>query len=269
MDKNTSGGSDFLLASAQQQNQCAFESRRRLPQLNVEIQTTYENLGALLFLLDRFASCFWGCHGKKHVIEFLVGRTVSCARAALRLIEFGHYDEAMALIRNIMEVGNLMWLFFVEPDHIRGWLDAPEDERRKRYSAVLVRKSLEGLGAGVPHEQTQYALASGTGVHPSPKGPQSHNLHEVPTVGGIYQEKGFVSCLVKLAWATASVGGPAAKLAELDSGRAQETVDAATRLVEELPDVEDYIEVTGSSEEIKARAQWTDENVRGKEWSDG
>lgn len=266
---NTTRGSDFLLISAQQQNQCAVESRQRLTQLSAEIQTTYENLGALLFLLDRFAACFWGCHGKEHVIEFLVGRTVSSARAALRLIEFGHYDEALALIRNIMEAGNLIWLFFVKPDHIRSWLDVAEHERRKRYSAVAVRKMLEELGATVPHEHTQYAWASGTGVHPSPKGPQSHNLHEVPTVGGVYQEKGFVSCLVKLAWATATVGGPAAKIAELDRARAQETVEAATRLVEGLPDVEGYTEVTGSSEEIKARARWTDENIRGKKRADG
>jgi hypothetical protein len=229
MDNNQRGVL-FLLTSAWQQNQCEIESQKKLKLLSGQIQAVYENLGILLLLLDRFASCFWGCHSREHVIEFLVGRTVSCSRAALRLIEFGHYDEAMALIRNIMEIGNLIWLFFVDPSHIRSWLDASERERRKRYSALEVRKTLERLEAMIPHEQMEYSWASGAGVHPSPKGPQSHNSYEVPTAGGVYQERGYAICLIKLARATATVGGPAAKIAELDRARAEEIVEAAAHL---------------------------------------
>jgi hypothetical protein len=101
-------GSDFLRVSARHQDRYAAESSRQLARLGREVRETYDNLGTLLLVLDRFASCFWGCHGKEHVIEYLVGRSVSCARAALRLIEVGHYDEALALTRSIAEIGNLL-----------------------------------------------------------------------------------------------------------------------------------------------------------------
>src|SRR5262245_7319979 len=98
-------GSAFLDVSARHQDDCASQSRNQIQHLTKSVRQTYENLGTLLSLLDRMASCFWGCHGKEHVFEDLVGRAVSASLAALRLIEFGHYDEALALIRGIAEIG--------------------------------------------------------------------------------------------------------------------------------------------------------------------
>lgn len=258
-------GSDFLRVSARHQDKCAAESSHQLARLGIEIRETYDNLGTLLSLLDCFASCFWGCHGKEHVIEFLVGRSVSCARAALRLIEFGHYDEALALTRNIAEIGNLIWLFFIKTTTIRDWIDLPEKERRSRYSPAAVRKAIEQAGSVVPHQQAEYAWLCEVAVHPNPQTtPQSHNIHGVPTLGGVYQEHGQIACLTQLAWAVASIGGPAAKLALLDGSHAEIIVEAAIRIVKSLPASEGEREVTGSSARILQQTRWLNQNLREK-----
>ena len=42
-----------------------------------------ESLGTVLSLLDRASSCYWGCRGGDHVIEYFAGRVASSSRAAL------------------------------------------------------------------------------------------------------------------------------------------------------------------------------------------
>lgn len=252
-------GSAFLDTSSRHQDDCASQSRRQLRRLAGPVGQTYENVGTLLSLLDRMASCFWGCHGKEHVIEDLVARAVSAGRAALRLIAFGHYDEAFALIRGIAEIGNLMWLFYVKPDEVRSWIDLPEKERRARYCPPGVRKAIEAAASVVPHDQSEYAWLCEVGVHPTPtRRPQAHNTHAIPTSGGVYQEEAAIECLTRLAWALASVGGPAAKVALIERSRAETIVEASIQVVQELPESEDKAETTRSSEEMLEKTEWLD-----------
>jgi hypothetical protein len=267
-DKTIQGiaeGSAFLHLSARHQDHCAAQSRKQLQRLTKPARQTYENLGTLLSLLDRMASCFWGCHNGEHVIEDLVGRAVSASRAALRLIEFGHYDEALALTRGIAEVGNLMWLFYVKPEELRLWIDLPDKERRSRYCPPGVRKAIEATGSVVPHDQFDYAWLCEVAVHPTPKiRPQSHNLHNIPTLGGIYQAEGQIASLVRLAWAVASVGGPAAKVALLERSCAEAIVDASIRVAEEIPEPGNRADLSRCSEEILEKTNWLDRFLRNK-----
>lgn len=92
-----------------------------------------------------------------HIVEYLVGRAVSNARAAWRLIEFGHYDEALALTRGICEIGNLLWLFFVEPAELRRWLDSSDLERDSlregpRASTTLGSRPVGSQNADFPRQ---------------------------------------------------------------------------------------------------------------------
>lgn len=259
-------GSAFLDLSALQQDNCAALSRKQLAHLPRETLLVYENLGTLLSLLDRMASCFWGCHGKEHVIENLVGRSVSTCRAALRLISFGHYDESLALIRGIAEIGNLMWLFYISPAEMRLWLDIPEKERRAHYSPAAVRKAIEAGGSVVPHDQSEYSWLCEVGVHPTPNNrPQAHNQHGIPTVGGIYQELGQTACLSRLASTLASVGGPAAKLAILERQHAEAIMGMAIRIVEGLAEIDKMAEPRQSSDDLLPRTKWVDQNIRRKD----
>jgi hypothetical protein len=256
-------GISFLAQSATQQDACSLESRRSVFLLGRPMKATVENLGRLLEVLDGFASCYWGCHGQNHTIEYLVGRAVSSARASIRLLEMGHYDESLSLTRNLMEQGNLVWLFYMESQTLREWVNASDRERRNHFSAFAVRERLEALASVVPHNKDDYALLCELAVHPSPSTlPQAHNTHSIPTLGGVYQELGFAQGLVKLSWALASVGGPAARLAQIDREHADEIVEAAIRLVRSLSDVATDRETFSSSEAILEKTRWLDATLR-------
>ena len=154
-----------MLVERNQRN-CAAESMRNLSKLPSPVRRTVNDVGTLLSLLDQMASCLWECRGGHHAIEFLVGRTVSSAVAALPLIEMGHYDEAWAITRNIAEIGNLMWLFLIEPDELLRWLGSSVGDRRSTFSPVSVRKRIEATNSVVPHDQDAYSLMCEFGVHP-------------------------------------------------------------------------------------------------------
>lgn len=196
---------------------------------------TIDCLGTVLSLLYRLSCCYWGCHGKEHVIEYLSGRSVTSANAAFRLINFGYYDEAFSLIRQISEIGNLMSLFFVEPNHIRKWIDMSDNERKNKYSPLNVRIALEKLGAPVPTDAKQYEWLSSVGTHATPHTiPQIHNNLAIPVLGCLFQEKGFSKTINALAWVVCTVAGPAAKIAIIERTQAERIVAEVIRLAEHL-----------------------------------
>ena len=259
-------GLAFLQLLERHQDDCAGESSINVHKLDRSVPNTIESIGTLLSLLDRLASCFWGCRGGHHVVEHLTGRSVSLAAATLPLINMGHYDEGWALTRSVAEIGNLMWLFFIASDELNHWATSSVKERRSRFAPFVVRRTIEATGSVVPHDQDAYSTMCEVGVHPNPTHPPhaSHNLHGVPTLGGIYQELGFIESLAKLGWAVASVGGPAARMADISTIHESRIVDIVGTLVAELPSIS-RDEVTDSSESLLTRTEWLDRNLRAKE----
>jgi hypothetical protein len=194
-----------------------------------------EGLGRVLSLLYRLACCHWGCHGKEHAIEHLAGRACTSAQAAIRLMGFGYYDEALSLTRNIAEIGNLLYLFSSEPSHIRNWLDAPEIERQRAYSPVKVRIALEKLGAVVPTDEVQYAWLCEVATHVTPRTlPGAHNAERRPVLGGVHQPDGVTRVLHALTWAVCAVSGAAARIAIVKRSHAERLTAETIALVEKL-----------------------------------
>jgi hypothetical protein len=192
-------------------------------------------LGTVLSLLYRTASCYWGCHGKEHVLEYLAGRTCTSAHAAYRLIGFGYYDEAISLSRSVSEIGNLVQLFFIESSHLRRWLDLPDDERRRAYGPINVRKTLESLGTVVPTDQDQYAWLCEVGTHVTPRTmPQSHNAESRPILGAVFQRDGWKVAVESLAWSVCTVAAPLSKLALLDRSHAERLFEESIALARAL-----------------------------------
>ena len=188
-------------------------------------------LGTVLSLLYRTASCYWGCHGKEHVLEYLAGRTCTSAHSAYRLIGFGYYDEALSLSRSISEIGNLVQLFFVDGSHLCRWLDLPDDERRRAYGPVNVRRALESLGAVVPTDQDQYAWLCEVGTHVTPRTlPQSHNAESRPILGAVFQRNGWEVAVESLAWSVCTVAAPLAKLVIVDRRHAERLFEESVAL---------------------------------------
>ena len=259
-------GFAFLKLLKCHQNSCADETTTNVAKFEKSAIRTIERIGTILSLLDRLASCYWGCGGGHHAIEHLVGRSVSHAAATIRLIYMGHYDEAWALTRNIAETGNLIWLFFLVPDEVDRWVTSSDSQRRSQFGPAKVRRKIEAAGSVVPHDKDSYSTMCEVGVHPNPTHPPhaSHNAHGIPTLGGVYQELGFIDSLGKLGWAIATVGGPAAKMTRIDIEHENRIVDLVTSLVADLPTPTERGEVTDSSTALLSKTQWLDRNLRGK-----
>lgn len=192
-------------------------------------------LGTVVSLLYRMACCHWGCHGKEHVFEYLAGRTCTSVHSAYRLIGFGYYDEALALTRNIAEIGNLVQLFFIDNSHVRSWLDFSDKERRRAYSPASVRSALEKLGAVVPTDRDRYSWLCEVGTHVTPRTvPQAHNDQQRPILGAVLQHDGLKSATESLAWSVCTVSAPLSKLALLEQGYAERLFEESISLAKLL-----------------------------------
>ena len=87
----------------------------------------------------------------------------------------------------------------------------------------------------------------------------------IPTLGGFYQQTGYVDCFTKLGWTISSVLGPAAKLALLPRDAAEAIVETTIRLAERIASLPEPIrEVSSSSERLPKLTQFVDAAVRKK-----
>ena len=199
-DAHVPEGAAFLNLVWGQEDACQRETDGRLPAMGKKAPACLGQVGTVLSLLDRMASCWWACQGGDHVIEYLCGRVASTGRAALRLMRFGFYDESLVLSRSIGEIANL-FLLFQEDRHAFGeWKVASRGDRLREFSPVKVRLRLEELGTAPPISQERYTLLSerASHAHPATK-PQAHNLLHLPMAGATFQEEGLLVCLNELA----------------------------------------------------------------------
>ncbi|MDF5725855.1 MAG: hypothetical protein PUP91_36505 [Rhizonema sp. PD37] len=224
-------GEDFFKLINKIETQCVQETESNLSTLGNQIPKCYKQLGIVLSLMYRMGCCHWGCHGKEHTIEHLVGRTVTSSMAALRLIKFGYYDEALAIIRNIDEIGNLTFLFYNKHEYIEEWRLLSDRERKNKFSPPKVREILETLKVIVPTDKERYGLLCEIGVHVTPNTtPQTYNLLGKPILGNVYQSLGLIICINELCWAVATVAAPAAKIALIDRKYAEHIFEVAIKL---------------------------------------
>ena len=206
--------------------ECEVATRAYIARNPIKYGQPWSNFQKLLRHLYLFSCCHWGCHGKEHVFEHLAGRTVTNASVALRSLFHGYYDEALAHVRNIGEIANLVNLFWSDADKIREWLDADERTRRNTFSPVRIRRMLEDKGVLVPFDDTHYGFLCETAVHPIPhQSPNNYSDHGRPVLGAVFQERGFRLSFWNLLWAASTVCGPIAKIAILDQPKAEEFVD--------------------------------------------
>ena len=188
-------------------------------------QEPWRDFQRLFRHLYLFSCCYWGCHGKEHVLEHLGGKTVTNASVAARSIFHGYYDESLSLIRNIGEIANLVNLFWYDGDRIREWIDSDERTRIKKFSPSGIRRLIELTGMMVPFDKDHYGHLCETAVHPVPHvAPNSYSDRAQPVLGLVFQKDGFELAFWNLLWSVSVVCGPLAKLAILDQQRADEFV---------------------------------------------
>lgn len=223
---------EFLKLVWGQEDRCEAETDQRIPSMGVKAPQCLDNLGAVLSLLDRATSCFWGCHGGEHTVEYLTGRVYSSARSSLRLLRFGFYDESLSLTRSIGEIANLLFLFFNDNAAFSRWKASNKKERLANFSPFKVRLALEGLGIPLPMDEERYSQLCEIATHVTPETrPQAHNLVNQPVLGGYFQEAGVLVSLNELASAVALATFAASKLMTLEEERRKYIGQAALKLL--------------------------------------
>ena len=193
-------GMSFLQLVWKQEDDCESETDKCIPTLGEKAPLCLERVGTVLSLLDRMASCLWKCRGGDHIIEYLCGRVGSSARAALRLLRFGFYDESLLACRSIGEIANLLQLFYYDKNALEEWKTCLKREQVKKFSPVRIRRKLEALQVEPIIKKDRYGLLCDNSVHVGPKTrPQAHNLLGIPTIGGRLQKAGLIVCLNEIA----------------------------------------------------------------------
>ncbi len=224
-------GTAFLDLAFRTEDGCASATREILPSLGKKAPECHERLGDLLSLLYRGACCFYGCSEGDHFGQHIAGRVVSHSLGSYRLLCSGYYDESLALSRNLGEVANLFWLFVHRPEELERWRQSDKKTRIKDFSAFRIRHVLEKEGIPIPIDETRYAALCEVAVHVSPDTtPQAHNPQEIPTLGLVFQMKGFLASLNELSLATGVCAASLVPLLTLD-GREQELKERSVSLV--------------------------------------
>lgn len=192
-------GLDFLALVAKMEDSCETTSKKALRKLGKRAPECHAALGRVLSLLDRVASCWWNCPGGEyegHMLQYMAGRGSNYGRAALRLAMLGFYDEALAIVRSMGELANLLTLFQTDPSTLTDWRSSDRKKRRKSYQPGQIRRRLSELGTAPPMNDASYSSLCELSTHPVPElKPQAFNQHGLITVGGRYQPIGLLLVL--------------------------------------------------------------------------
>lgn len=96
-------------------------------------------------------------------------RVLNDAGASGKCAVAGYYQQAIAHIRDIIEVAFLLDLFRRKPDQIRAWRESSEKERKKLFKPVTLRETLDKLeGREDRSRQEAYSFYSAHGTHVTP-----------------------------------------------------------------------------------------------------
>jgi len=195
--------------------------------------------GDTISLLDRASCCWWGCSGRDspHAMEYLIGGSVTAARAGIELAFDGFYDESVGMCRGIAERVNLLVLFVFSVTDFGTWIASDDRQKFRLFSPVKVRTKLEQLGREVPFPEEYYRALSDRGVHAGAI-PQVYNRERRPLASGIFQEAGFELCLSEIGAALGQAGSTGlAVLSHVPIELRQEVLAYPVRLAEKVNSV--------------------------------
>ena len=225
-------GLDYLEMTTEHMLSCQESTAQAIEQCDQSIKENLCSIGTVLSLLERAASCFWGCQRGDHTFEYLTGRVVGYSQTILLLSKTGRYDEAISLIRGIAEIANLFTLFVNEPTSFNDWRTFPENKRRPKFSPVKVRERLELLNVLPPCDSNRYSWLCEVAVHATPHTkPQMYQPNARPSAGAIFQEDGFKKVINELSLALAAVSFAVVELAKLEDSKRSEIAEHAKILL--------------------------------------
>ena len=244
---NVPEGMSFLQLIWGQEDACGTRTDEYISGIGDKAPLCLENIGTVLSLLDRMASCWWSCRGGDHMIEYLCGRVASSARAALRLMKFGFYDESLLVCRAIGEIANLFHLFCTDVSALEKWRTSSRKEQFREFSPAVVRRKLKASEGDPVIDEEWYRLLCEKSAHVSPKTkPQSHNVLGIPAAGGgELQPQGLLVCLNEIAFSLAFSTLFSVRLLDYEGGVREQILSSVRDLAEKIggiriTTVEDY-----------------------------
>jgi hypothetical protein len=218
-------GIEYLKVSEDRASSCRKDTNEAIEQLGQSIEEHLQALGTTLSLLDRVASCVWGCSHGDHVLEYITGRVVGYSQSALLLAKSGLYDEALLLVRSIAEIANLFALFVADSTAFRNWKTFSEAKRISEFSPGKVRKRLDSLNVPIPYDGNQYGWLCEIAAHATPHTkPQVHQPNTRPSVGAIFQQNSFQGVLREISLSVAVLSETVAQLADIEDGKRDEII---------------------------------------------
>lgn len=104
-------------------------------------------------------------------LQFLGIRLFNTGACTVKLGLSGYYQQAFALLRDVLEVGFLIHYFAYWPEKISEWKTCSEDERKKRFAPVHIRIALDEWEGNVEKKRLKaYEVLSQHGAHATYRG---------------------------------------------------------------------------------------------------
>jgi hypothetical protein len=165
-----------------------------------------KSVGISLNILYQAATCHRKCYGGGHMLERLCGRAYNLGCGAFHLLTVGFYDEALALVRSIGELSNIVILAAEDPKAIQEWINADARTLRKKFQPVHVRKLLEAKGSQLMYATKEwYGDLSQSYIHITPQTkPNEHSGRS--WVGGAFQKEGAHKVFGELSTVLCNIG---------------------------------------------------------------
>ena len=138
---------------------------------------------------------------KEHLHQLLiVVRSFNSAAAGLKLAMSGYWQQSFALMRDVMECEFLLDLFHGSPQRLADWVALNERERKKKFSPIEVRKSLDTRDGNIEQKREKaYSLLSLYASHPTPEGFQLLQSNGKSQVGPFPDQEKLRAALAELA----------------------------------------------------------------------
>jgi hypothetical protein len=154
--------------------------------LSDHLQATHDALNYLTVLLEVKTQP----GDDLHTLQLLVIRQFNVGASAAKLGLSGYYQHAFQVLRDSLELVNLVDLFRAEPAKVTEWRTADERQLAKTFSPRAVRDALAKLPEFSGQDRKRlYALFSGIASHATYKGFQLIAPGNSPRFGPFFDKK--------------------------------------------------------------------------------
>jgi hypothetical protein len=162
----------------------------------------FNGIAEAMTAIDHFSRSYAGVGDDEHTIQLLGIRLFNTSAGAVQGVMGGYYQNSVMLLRDLLEVTFLIDFFGSNRERIAEWRGCTENERNKKFPAILVRKALDDRDSYTNRKrEAHYKLLCSLGAHASWEGFEL--LRPVPggdaQVGPYFAERAFDATASELA----------------------------------------------------------------------